>query len=121
MGVLTTLERRFHDAVNVVLAILLFVSPWVLSFSGAQTAAWNAWIAGVLVALVAVAALVSSEDWPEWINAVLGIWILIAPWVLGFGSMREAMAAHIVLGVLIAGFAAWGIWSSDRPQRRATA
>lgn len=121
MDVLTTLERRFHDAVSVVLAILLVVSPWVLSFANAPTAARNAWIAGVLVVLVAAAALVSSETWPEWINAVLGIWILIAPWVLGFAALREALATHVALGVLIAAFSAWGIWSAHRPRTRATA
>lgn len=122
--VLTKLQRRFHDVANLALAVLLILSPWVLSFAGAGTAAWNAWIAGLLVALVALvagAAVPSSEGWPEWVNAVLGIWILIAPWVLGFASMRDAVATHVVLGVLIAVFATWGAWAAHHPRTKVTA
>jgi hypothetical protein len=40
--------------VNVVLAIWLFVSPWVLGFAAFTTAAWTAWIVGVIVFCMAL-------------------------------------------------------------------
>ena len=42
---------------------------------------------------------------------VLGVWILIAPWVLGFAVITTATAAHVVLGVFLIASEAWEIWS----------
>jgi hypothetical protein len=120
-SVVTKIERRFHDAVNFVLAVLLFVSPWALSFTGETAASWNAWVTGVLVALVAVVAIAGSDEWSEWVTALLGVWTAVAPWILGFSSARDAMATHVALGVLIAAFAARGVWSAHHPRSKATA
>jgi hypothetical protein len=42
--------------VNVLAAIWLFISPWVLGFAAGGAAAWNAWVVGVIVFLVALSA-----------------------------------------------------------------
>jgi hypothetical protein len=106
---------RWQDWANAILAIWLFISPWVLAFasaggttaagtatSGGGTAAWNAWVLGVIVFLVAVSAIgrrfVFSQ---EWVNLVLGIWIFIAPWVLGFVGHADAAWDHWIVGALI--------------------
>src|SRR6185312_17568163 len=65
--------NRWQDWANLVLAIWLFISPWVLQFAvggqtaapgagggaapaaiGGGTAAWDAWVLGVIIFLVAV-------------------------------------------------------------------
>jgi SPW repeat len=69
--------NRWQDWANVILAIWLFISPWVLQFgAGTQVApagavngpavavshaAWNAWVLGVIVFLVALSAIGSWE------------------------------------------------------------
>ena len=35
-------------------AVLIFVSPWAFGFTGADAAAWTAWIAGGVAAIVGV-------------------------------------------------------------------
>ena len=110
-------SNRWQDWCNLILAIWLFISPWVLQFgSGAQpaaqgtgggaiaatsNAAWNAWVLGVIVFLVALSAIGRMEFWQEWINLLLGIWIFIAPWVLGFVNLANASWDHWVVGALI--------------------
>ncbi|NKY46411.1 SPW repeat protein [Nocardia cerradoensis] len=37
--------------------VLLFISPWVMNYSGFSAASWTAWIVGVLTVVVALAAL----------------------------------------------------------------
>lgn len=110
--------NRWQDWTNLMLAIWLFVSPWVLQFGGgmsatgpaasgvasaAGTAAWNAWVLGVIVFLVALSAINRMELWQEWIILVLGIWVFIAPWVLDFagGDLANAAWDHWVIGALI--------------------
>jgi hypothetical protein len=102
--------NRWEDWANLVLAVWLFFSPWILQFGsvsaagvGASNAAWNAWIFGVIVFLVALSALGRMELWQEWINILLGAWIFVAPWALGFaaGPLPAASWDHWIVGALI--------------------
>jgi hypothetical protein len=40
------------EGLSVILGVLLFISPWVLGFAALSSAAWTAWIIGVLFVLV---------------------------------------------------------------------
>ncbi len=48
--------------------------------------------------------------WTHWINAIAGILLFIAPWVLGYSTQNTtAYVASLVLGALIAIFAFIGM------------
>ena len=121
-------RNRWQDWANVVLAIWLFISPWVLQFgqnvqtaapsSGApggpidlvSNAAWNAWVLGVIVFLFAISAIGKLALWQEWINLLLGAWIFASPWALGF--LPAAPAAdwdHWIVGFLIFALSVWSL------------
>ncbi|MCW0211748.1 MAG: SPW repeat protein [Pseudonocardia sp.] len=44
-----------------VLGVLIFIAPWVMSFSDLGGASWTAWVAGVLTVLVAATALPAAS------------------------------------------------------------
>jgi hypothetical protein len=67
---------------------------------------------------VAVWAIVMFAPWQDWLNGVLGAWLVIAPWVLGFGSLATAAWNHVSVGLLVLAFAAWELWDV---RQRATA
>jgi hypothetical protein len=92
--------NRLRDWINLILAALLFISPWVLGFASATVPAWNAWIVGVVLAVLAIAAISASAEWEEWISALLGVWLIISPWVLRFSATTDAVRADVILGVL---------------------
>jgi hypothetical protein len=115
---------RWQDGANVVLAIWLFISPWVLRFVAtaqvtgnaangtavaASHAAWNAWVLGVIVFLVAVSAIGNLEMWQEWWSIILGAWIFAAPWALGFTGLVRASWDHWIVGALVFIFAVWSL------------
>ena len=50
-------SKHPQDWANLVLAVLLFVSPWVLAFTVEQYASWNAWISTVVIAALEIGAL----------------------------------------------------------------
>jgi len=108
---------RFQDWINLVLAVVLFVSPWLFQFADQPTPAWNAWVCGVIIAALAIAALVQFAEWEEWINVALGVWLVISPWVLGFSTIAAAMWRHLILGLVIALLAAWSGWSAHYGKR----
>ena len=60
---LTAPWARWTEWINALLAIWLFISPWVLGFVYTR-AAWNAWIIGVVVFLLALAALSAARRMP---------------------------------------------------------
>jgi hypothetical protein len=99
---------------QLVLGLLLVLMPWLASFAGAQAAAWTAWSTGALIALVGVAALAGHAYPAAWGNLVLGVWVIVAPWLLGFAALAVAMWSHVVLGVLVALAAATELWAEHR-------
>lgn len=103
-------NKHPQDWANLVLAVFLFLSPWILGFSAEQYAAWNAWASAVVIAALAIGALSVFQEWEEWLNVVAGLWVVVAPWILGFAAITSAMWAHVVLGLLVAAAAAWKIW-----------
>jgi len=120
-------ENYWQDWANAIVAVWFFVSPWILQFGAValatagdaatvgsrgapQSAAWNAWVVGVIVLLVAISAIGRMDFWQEYMNIVLSIWIFIAPWVLGFTGNFNAFWTHTILGVLTAAVSAWAVW-----------
>ncbi len=111
----SVLREHYQDWVNLVCAVLLFVSPWVLAFSGDMMATRAAWITGVVVAIFALAALVQFAEWEEWISMLLGVWMIVSPWIVGFSGVGVAVAAFVVLGIVVALASAAEIWQIRHP------
>jgi len=87
-------RRSAGSGINVVLGIWVIISPFVLGFSGNQTARWNDVAVGIAVAILALS---GGSVW----NALLGIWLIISPFVLGFVNMPTLLWNNIILGILI--------------------
>lgn len=98
---------QLPDWANLAVAGLLVVAPFFLVFVNITAAAWNAWIVALVIAGLAIAAILRYAEWEEWINALLGLWLLVSPWILGFTEVPAALWTHVVLGVFVALFAAW--------------
>lgn len=115
MKSLPSSNRPAFDVVNIVAGLGLLTSPWLFGFATETYAAWNAWIVGAAVAVFAAAALYAFYEAEEWVNLVLGIWPVAAPWVLGFSGATAATWVHVVAGIVVAALAAGNIWFSHNP------
>jgi hypothetical protein len=100
-------NAKMCDVANLVLGAILFFSPWLFDFP-AGLAAQNAYIAGIVIAALSLAALAAYAVWEEWLNLIVGLWVLASPWLLGFGE--QAMTVHVVIGALVTILAAAEIW-----------
>ncbi|RWH82158.1 MAG: hypothetical protein EOQ86_09295 [Mesorhizobium sp.] len=108
--------RPALDVVNIIAGIALALSPWLLGYAADAVAVWHAFIAGVITVLIAARALVAFHKYEEWANLVVGLWIVAAPWVLGFAGLAAAMWSHVIAGVVVAALAAASLWlANDRP------
>jgi hypothetical protein len=91
------------------LAVWLFISPWIIAAPAAGTWAWNAWVIGVLVAISSIIALSQVAQWEEWVNLVLGVWLFLSPWILGFTGIASAAEDAFIVGALVVIISIWGI------------
>lgn len=41
------------------------------------------------------------KHWQDPVNVVLGAWLVLSPWILGFSGERVAMANAVIVGVLL--------------------
>ena len=64
--------------------------------------------ATVLIALSA-AGFVAFADWEGWLKVAVGIWLIAAPWLLGFAH-TPAMHVSIVIGVIVTFLTLLEIW-----------
>lgn len=103
--------KRPQDWLNLILGVLLFISPWMMGFLTDTMQTRNAWLVGAVLALIAIAALTAFAEWEEWVNLALGLWLIAAPWVLGFTGNTGAFRTHLVLGLLTAFVSAWAVWN----------
>jgi len=108
------------DLVNVVLGLCLVFAPWALGFTSEMAATRNAWIVGAAIALIALGALFAFREWEEWVNLALGVWAILAPWLLGFATVAAALYAHVIIGLIVGVLAALDLWMiRNRPVLRA--
>lgn len=116
-------NKRWQDWVNLILGVWMFLSPWLLRYSDLSAPSWNAWILGAAVVVFAAVAVSMPRQWEEAINVLLGIWMVISPWVLSFTGARNAEANAVVVGILVIAFAAWAMTVARQtatPEKRLT-
>jgi len=70
-----------------------------------DAAAINSYVVGATVALIAFAAISSPQIWKEYTNIGLGLWLIFAPFVLGFTGLVGPMLNQIIAGLVIGGIA----------------
>jgi SPW repeat-containing protein len=113
----TMLERtwtrdRVLDLTKLVCGALLLASTWALEF--APLPAWNLRVCGYAILTASLASLVAEADWEPRANLWLGLWVLAAPWMLGFTQDTAAVLVHMIGGGLICMLSAVEVWSDER-------
>jgi len=100
-------EARWQDVGALALGVWLFISPWILGFTGVETAAANAWIFGIVIVILAALAIFAYQQWEEWLNAAIGVWVFISPWVLGAAGNVSILWNSLIVGALLLVLALW--------------
>ncbi len=99
---------------NVIVGAWVFLSPFLLGFSSSGTALWNNLIAGALLAVLALWAYLGQQPQVYWGVVVVGIWLLLSPFILGFSGATAALWNDVITGIL---GAALGLWGALAPEK----
>ena len=119
--------RRWQDGANLLLGLWLFASPWVLGallpepeagrYVG-STAAWNSWALGAGLVAFAVLAAYVPRPWQEGVNMMLGVWLVVSPFVLDFQGMPRVALHTVLIGIMASAFAIWAMFEDRAFHRR---
>jgi hypothetical protein len=99
------------SSLNLLAGAWLIISPFVLDFGKQPAPLWNAVIVGVIVAVSAAARayLPHRAVGLSWLNLVLGMWLIVSPFALGYTMSSVAMGNALILGVIVG---LLGLWSA---------
>lgn len=101
-------HRSWEDVVCLVLGALIVFSAQFTGMTGNRAALLSAGIAGILIAALSILEIVVLRRWEEILTFLLGCWVVISPFVLGYGGALRVW--HVVLGAIVAIIAALEMW-----------
>jgi len=94
------------DVINLLLGVLLFFAPWIFGFVS-TVASENAWLSGALISLLATTAIIAFDAREQRLNLLVGVWVAVSPWVLGF---HAEMHIHFIVGLLLVALVLFELW-----------
>jgi hypothetical protein len=94
------------------------VLPFIIGFDNVHAFVWNHIIVGMVLVLAgAWAALTRNAGTAkilDWIAAVAGVWLVIAPFILGTTSIAAGLWNDIIVGVIVLILGVWAALASPR-------
>jgi hypothetical protein len=107
------------DLYSLIVGLFLFASPWLFAFTS-ENARIDIWATSALIAATSIIAIVMFSNWEEWLNLLLGFWLVASPWALVF-THTEAMHISIGSGIVVIFMAALELWLVNYDSQKATA
>ncbi|CDO86468.1 hypothetical protein AWC29_09350 [Mycobacterium triplex] len=99
-----SISAHFTFGLALLTGLYVAASPWIVGFSGTTSLATSDFIAGIAVAFMAYgfATTLDRAHGMTWTLPVLGVWVLISPWVVSGVAVTTGMAwSHVVAGALL--------------------
>jgi SPW repeat len=94
------------------------VAPFILGFGTVATGVWNNVIVGIILIILgvwaAVARNVTTAKTLDWIAAVVGLWLIVSPFILGTSVITAALWNDIVVGIIALVCGAWAALAAPR-------
>ena len=101
------------DLYNAALGAFLFVSPWLFAMSYGP-ARLDAFASGAILVAASLLAITAFREWEEWVNLVIGLWLLASPWLLGFPH-RAGMHVAVGVGAVVTFVSLLELWLIHNP------
>lgn len=103
-------HRTWEDWLGMTLGLVIALSPWLADHAVGRAAAWNAVLVGVLVFFIAELEYVVLRRWEEASQLLLGLWLVVSPYVFHYATTGSLRFWHSTLGGLVILLAALELW-----------
>ncbi len=115
-------NARAASILNIIAGIWLIISPFALGLAMWPAAVCNNVVVGAVVLILAAvrASNPLHARGLSWINFLLGIWLIISPFVLVNGARPVALATNnVILGIVVLVLAVWSAFATPLAGRMA--
>jgi hypothetical protein len=110
---------RWQDWTNVPLGCWLVVSPWQMGYTLNETATTNACgLGAVLIVFNLISACRLVDAGQEILNILLGTWLILSPYSLGFAADRGPAINALAAGAMIVVLAGWQIYDATKAGKK---
>lgn len=103
------MKIKWISSANGILGLLLLIVPFTLSaqttfgYNGSSPAFWNSVIVGILIGAFSFWEAMKTENWNvSTIVSVLGIWLIFAPYLMGYSEIRPIFWSNLIIGLTVA-------------------
>lgn len=120
-------RQHWQDWLTGIVGVWLIISPWVIGYGmpgggtsasvtaiSASPVALNFILSGVIALVLSGAALLAYRMWEEWIEAIVGLWLIASPWLLNFTGSRPAFWSAVLSGMVIVVAAVWNLFEEQQ-------
>ncbi|SRR5579884_164300 len=113
---------RWANVVNALVGIWFIIAPYVLGAAARPAVLWTSVAGGVLLLVLAGWAALSEEArreaWLRYATGLIGIWFIVAPFVLSLAARREIWTSILggAIVLVLSGYLALAV----RPEAVAT-
>lgn len=105
------MKTKWMSWANGLMGLWLMISPLTFAYtgsSGASAAFWNSLIVGALIAAFAYWEAFKVEGFGmSWFVATLGLWMVFAPYLLGYDAIASAFWTSSIAGWVVATLAGY--------------
>jgi hypothetical protein len=103
-----------------IIGVWEIVASFILGYSVlSRVAMWNEIIFGVALIIFgawsAISDSVGTDRTLDWINAIIGVWLIVAPFVLGYSALTTALWNDIIVGAVVLVLGVWAALSVHTP------
>lgn len=113
-----SLKKSWPDLLNLTVGLWMIVSAFFPSLAGPPPGRLVALLSGIAVATMSLAAMVHFGFRKEAINLLLGLWLMAAPFVLGFAEWNP-LINYFLDGLTLAAHATFQIVKPPKQRRGA--
>ncbi len=103
-------QVKVASGISFLFGIWLIISPFVVGFSTLSAMAmWDAVIVGIIVAILSAIRFFAPANGTalSWINALLGLWMIISPFVLALSGVAGVTVDFVIVGIAFIVFNVW--------------
>lgn len=118
------MQAKVASGLDLLAGLWLIISPFVLGYGDigqatktiASQATNNSIVVGFTIAAIAAIRLANAYRfgeyelptmWLSWLSALLGLWLIAAPFILGFTGLTTAFWNTIILGIIVTVLGVW--------------
>jgi hypothetical protein len=90
---------------------VLLLSPFYSFMWNNVPAAWNTWLFSAAALVIGIYELiVGGRALGGFLNALIGFWLFLSPWIVGYAGMNGVSWTNWIVGALLFFDTLWALW-----------